>query len=513
MTHEGVWVRELKPNLRKSVRIVSHELQNRRALLTLLVLLLAVPVLPIRLVNATDYSVSPTLSGDFLSQYYPGTNDGSAAAETKLSQDSASQTGTTMYGPNNPIIYSGIQAELNGQSGCATICYLDNIKITVTITDSSGTILSGSRITNLGMLVSPADPNNGGTDWVAIFTDLANFLLGVKGLPSIPNFSDGIAPVPSGTGSDTSSAWAMWKNALDSGWHVTAKGINFRYQPNFPSPDVYTITVQSQAEMWLATVEAFVKDTTVSLSNSFQYVYESDANSGNDAGKDFSTATGITLGSYNGFGYGADTVDMYKFDGHQGQTIYYNLAAPSSADFGVAFYDPSWNPISGAGGDPGTGGNLYGSFIPSTTGSYYEKIYLASGSGTYSFALSTSPIPPDFSISPSTLSLCVYPGTLNGAYVTMHSLNGLSGNIVMTNSLQPYNVRVWTYFSYPTTGDTTITVSISSGGIAYVGFQVGAENNSFAQGTYTLTITGTQGSLSHSTSMQVTVSYSSCPPP
>src|SRR6266567_2934878 len=272
MTHEGVRVRELKPNFRKIVRIVSHELQNRRALLTLLVLLLAVPVLPIRLVNATDYSVSPTLSGDFLSQYYPGTNDGSAAAETKLSQDSASQTGTTMYGPNNPIIYS------------------------------SGTILSGSRITNLGMLVSPADPNNGGTDWVAIFTDLANFLLGVKGLPSIPNFSDGIAPVPSGTGSDTSSAWAMWKNALDSGWHVTAKGINFRYQPNFPSPDVYTITVQSQAEMWLATVEAFVKDTTVSLSNSFQYVYESDANSGNDAGKDFSTATGITPGSYNGFG-------------------------------------------------------------------------------------------------------------------------------------------------------------------------------------------------------------------
>ncbi len=81
MTHEGVRVRELKPNFRKIVQMVSHELQNRRVLLTLLVLLLAVPVLPIRLVNATDYSVSPTLSGDFLSQYYPGTNDGSAAAE------------------------------------------------------------------------------------------------------------------------------------------------------------------------------------------------------------------------------------------------------------------------------------------------------------------------------------------------------------------------------------------------------------------------------------------------
>src|SRR6266571_1283008 len=501
MTHEGVRVRELKPNFRKIVQMVSHELQNRRVLLTLLVLLLAVPVLPIRLVNATDYSVSPTLSGDFLSQYYPGTNDGSAAAETKLSQDSASQTGTTMYGPNNPIIYSGIQAELNGQSGCATICYLDNIKITVTITDSSGTILSGSRITNLGMLVSPADPNNGGTDWVAIFTDLANFLLDVKGLPSIPNFSDGIAPVPSGTASDTSSAWAIWKNALDSGWHVTAKGIDFRYQPNFPSPDVYTITVQSQAEMWLATVEAFVKDTTINLSNSFQYVYESDANSGNDAGKDFSTATGITLGSYNGFGYGADTVDMYKF------------VSSNSADFGVAFYDPSWNAISGAGGDPGTGKTLYGSFTPSTTGSFFEKIFLTSGSGTYSFALSTSPIPPDFTISPSTSSLCVFPGTANGAHVTMQSVNGFSGNIVMTNSLQPYNGRVSTYFTYPSAGDHTITVSISSGGTALVAFQVQATNNSFAQGSYTLTITGTQGSLSHSTSMQVTLSYSSCPPP
>ncbi len=123
------------------------------------------------------------------------------------------------------------------------------------------------------------------------------------------------------------------------------------------------------------------------------------------------------------------------------------------------------------------------------------------------------PTAPNFTISPHTSSLCVFPGTLNGAYVTMQSVNGLSGNIVMTKSLQPYNSRVWSFFSYPTSDDNTITVSISSGGIAYAGFQVGAENNSFAEGSYTLTVIGTDGSLVHSATLQVTVSYSSCPPP
>ena len=369
-------------------KILSHELQNRRLWLTLLVLLLMLPLLPIRSVNATDYSVSSTSSGDFLSQYYPGTNDGSAAGETKLSQDSASQTGTTMYGPNNPIIYSGIQAELSGQSGCATICYLDNIKVTVTITSSSGTFLGGSRITNLGMLVSPADPNNGGTDWAAIFTDLANFLLDVKGLPSIPNFSNGIVPVPSGTGADTSSAWGIWKNPWGSGWHVTAKGINFRYQPNFPSPDVYTINVQSQAEMWVAAFEGSLKDTTVSLSNSFKYVYESDANSGNDAGSSFSTALPIISGSYNGLLYGADTVDMYKFDARAGDSISIGATPSCCTGIQLSIYDPNWNFVTGSGGSLGSN-----SFRASMAGSWFAAIGNNGNSGLdiYSFSLSRSP--------------------------------------------------------------------------------------------------------------------------
>jgi len=360
------------------------------------------------------------------------------------------------------------------------------------------------------MLVSPADPNNGGTDWVAIFTDLANFLLDVKGLPSIPNFSNGIVPVPSGTGADTSSVWGIWKNPWGSGWHVTAKGINFRYQPNFPNPDVYTIDVHSQAEMWIAAPEGSIIDTTISLSNSFQYVYESDANSGNDAGKDFSTATGIALGSYNGLGYGTDTVDMYKFDGYAGQTIYYNLLSASSADFGVSFYDPSWNPLSGAGGDPGAGGYLYRSFTPSTTGSFYEKIYLTSGSGSYSFALSTSPIPPDFSVSPYYSSMCEYPGASTGDPYTIASLNSFSGNVALSLAFTPSSSYVT--YEFIQTGGPTETVSISPSSSAFVGTYVQSVAYSTSEGSYTMTVTGTSGPITHSASVPWTISYN-CPAP
>jgi len=388
---------------------------------------------------------------------------------------------------------------------------MGNLKITVTITDSTGARLSGSRVGNLGMLDSP---HNTGTDYEAILTDLARWLLDRFGasVPNLQSLANGQGYT--GTGYDTSSVWAQWVVPGNTGL-MDSHAINFRYQPNFATPDVYSVNVNtlSQVYSWMPGGSLYFTFAGATSSYSFTYVYEDDANSGNDAGKDFSTSTGITLGSYRGFGYGADRVDMYKFDGHAGQTIYYNLVPPSSGDYGVSFYDPSWTPLSGVGGDLGTGQAVYGSFTPITTGSYFEKIYLTSGSGTYSFTLSTSPISPAFSIaaSPNPIGVECVTGTTNTCYTEAYgttccpipgstiTLTGNGGSGVAAMSAQaPTNgwTLRWQYAS----------VSLTQGQQVNDLLTISAPYN-LPSGWYYLTVTGTAGSNAQTTTISVSYWY------
>ncbi len=401
-------------------------------------------------------------------------------------------------------MYTGLMAEATGADGT----YLHFMKITIRIADSSGNLLPPINVGNLGMNISPNDSSTA-TDWAQIFSELSNFLttIGFAPISQLKNAASvntsGCGSSSTGVGCDASAVWAQWTIPPPS--PVFDKAINFRYQPNFPKPDIYSISVSTETDLWTTQYPGHFL-TAATSSYSFQYVYESDGNSGNDAGMDFSTATAIALGSYNGFGYGADTADMYKFDGHAGQTIYYNLVAPQSADYGVSFYDPSWNPINGVGGDPGTGHTYYGSFTPSSTGSFFEKISLTSGSGTYSFALSTTPIPPDFTVSAGSSTVDGCPGGTTAGLVTFQSRNGFSGTISISESLSVSNSYV-----KPDLSPSSLTLSSSgSGSSGSVWAGLWSQDSDFSQGTYTVTVTGVSGSLTHQTGFSIIISYNYC---
>jgi hypothetical protein len=71
---------------------------------------------------------------------------------------------------------------------------------------------------------------------------------------------------------------------------------------------------------------------------------QNDANTGNDAGDDFATATSISQGSYDGYLDMNDEEDWYKFTANSGQGIHFNLDMKSVAylsDFDIYLYNPS----------------------------------------------------------------------------------------------------------------------------------------------------------------------------
>lgn len=433
-----------------------------------------------------DFSASSVVRSDI--RDYKGYDYGSVVSESRVSPNGGSaafQSGTTVYGANDPNFYTGLSGSLNGSSRI-TVLALNNFKISVSIKDSSGVSVSPSRIT-LSALDSPHDSCGSPCDYSGILVDLYNYLASYEGLPSQPSLANGQAATI--TSSDSNSVWAQWRVSVPSGWD---KGLNFRYQPDFPSPGVYTVAVSVHAELWeWISLDTIIDYANVDSAYSFQYVYENDANSGNDAGSTFSTALGISLGTYNGLLYGADTVDMYKFDGFAGQNYYFSLVPPQSANFGISIYDPNWNFVTGS--NRGTGQSNYGSFIASSTGSYFANVSRNGGSGVYTLTISNSPIPLDFSISVSPSSLSICQGQHGYPFANLRSLNGFSGSVSISGTGLPNSLGTWA------TGPTTLV----PGGTAST--QLVVDSGSAPGGTYTIIVTGTSGSLTHTVPVSVYV--------
>jgi pre-peptidase len=469
----------------------------------LVVLAMALAVSSVMPVRGLDYAVSSVISSTLVPN-----GDGATAMETKLSQDGAYQVGTTFYGPNNPIVYTDLMASVDTTDRNCGCIGLSSLMINVTITDSSGVQLPGGRFLNAATLDSPHDSCTQCQDYLNILSDLYNFLADFAHLPSAPTLKNG-QPTTEILSGGTGAKW-QWSASFPCCALAYDKGLAFRYQPNFPHPDVYTIIISTvTVEEFYDGTEYFPSWNSTSNSYAFQYVYESDANSGNDAGKSFSTATGIGLGTYSGFGYGADTVDMYKFDAFQGQTYYFDMIPPASADFGIAVYNSNWNLT--ASSDPGPGISPYGSFTATSTGSYYLKIFLTSGSGTYSFTISNAPIPLSFTLSmnPSSFSVCQGQYLKEGLQV--HSVNGFGGWVHTTFTSSPYGVTAWDSYDplyvsgqQPTAGSQ---LNVYAGDFS---------GNIPPAGNYVLTATGTSGSLTASAQVPVTVTLApygaGCPP-
>ena len=96
---------------------------------------------------------------------------------------------------------------------------------------------------------------------------------------------------------------------------------------------------------------------------------------------------------------------------------------------------------------------------------------------------------PDYSLAASPSSLNIPQGTNGGSTISVASLNGFTGGVSLSASGVPSGVTA-TFSSNPTSTSSTLTLTATS---------------TATPGTATLTITGTSGSLTHATSLSVTV--------
>jgi len=131
---------------------------------------------------------------------------------------------------------------------------------------------------------------------------------------------------------------------------------------------------------------------------------------------------------------------------------------------------------------------------PWSTPGFHVKVWYADGSTSEADATDSSggAPPPDFSMSASPGSLTLTQGGSGTASITVTALNGFNGSISLGVSGCPTQVTCSLPASVTLNPSSSATLSVTT-------------NTSSATGTFILTVTGSQGALSHSTTVSLTV--------
>ncbi len=147
--------------------------------------------------------------------------------------------------------------------------------------------------------------------------------------------------------------------------------------------------------------------------------------------------------------------------------------------------------------------------VNSNPGTYMYYCTIHPGSMLGSFVIqSQSPSTPDFTVNPSATSLTVDQGSPATAKITMASVNGFSGSVSLTAAVSP---------SGPQASFSPASISLSAGGSASSTLTVSTSSTGYystpvALGSYAVNVTASSGSLSHSTTVTLTVSSTTTPP-
>jgi len=142
------------------------------------------------------------------------------------------------------------------------------------------------------------------------------------------------------------------------------------------------------------------------------------------------------------------------------------------------------------------------------TYTYYCTLHPTSMFGDFVIQSPTSSMP-DFTITPSPTSLTTAQGSSATATLTLTSVNGFSGSVSLAAAVSPSGPQ-------PSLSPTPIT--LSAGGSASSTLTVSTSSSGYystpvAQGNYAVNVTASSGSLSHSTTLSLTVGSTSGSPP
>ena len=157
-----------------------------------------------------------------------------------------------------------------------------------------------------------------------------------------------------------------------------------------------------------------------------------------------------------------------------------------------------------------SGGTAKSNFTISTPagaspGSYSLPVTGSNTTTSRNTSVSVTVIAADFTILSSPSSLNVPQGSSGTTTITLTSLNGFSGIVSLTSTLSSTGPQVTfspASVAVPSGGSVSSTLSVSTA-------SSGAYSTPVSQGSYTVTVTGTSGSLVHSATLALTVGSSS----
>ena len=212
---------------------------------------------------------------------------------------------------------------------------------------------------------------------------------------------------------------------------------------------------------------------------------------------DFAISANPTSLSINAGSASTSTITLTSINNFAGTVTVSSTGSP--AGLGL-----SLNPSSISLSSGGTGTTTLTVSTQSSTpvGSYAVTVTGSSGTLSHSTSIQVSVVQsaqPDFSISANPASITLQPGTSGSSTVAVTSLNGFSGTVALTDNISPATSNP------PVISLSSSSLTLSSGGSAGSTLTV-TTSSSTTSGSYTVLVTGTSGSLSHSVTLSLTVS-------
>ena len=418
--------------------------------------------------------------------------------------------GTTSSTLNGKNLLYGVLPDLQPGSGCATGCgasstfgnytSVSSHELTEAITDADVGIattfappLAWYDMTNgeIGDICNGQQGSytaNGTTYTMQLeFSNAANNCVLPPPAPS-PNFTLSASPsslsVTQGNTSGSSTITVTPSGGFTGSVTLSASGLPSGVTPNFgtnPTTSTSSVTFTASATATTGTSTVTITGTSGSTTHTTTIALTVNA----QVVGDFSiaaTPASATVTAGGGTSYSATVTGSGGFSGVVGFSV---SGLPSGAT-------ASFSPTSVTGSGSST---MSVSTSTSTPGGTYSlTITGSSGSLTHSTSVTlvVNPAPnPNFTISASPSTLAVTRGTSGSTTVTIAGQNGFAGTVGL--SVSGLGSRVSGAFS-PTSvngsGTSTLTITV---------------NRKATRGNRTLTITGTSGTLTHSTTVTLTI--------